>query len=77
MGDGTLPLESFKGYLIQDYLYLVSLCYRFVHGRAAADGAYQIHFARANALASYKASSIKDIAAVSLFAGGSTLGPGS
>lgn len=23
MGDGTLPLESFKGYLIQDYLYLV------------------------------------------------------
>lgn len=25
MGNGTLPLESFKGYLIQDYLYLVSL----------------------------------------------------
>ena len=24
MGDGTLPLESFKGYLVQDYLYLVS-----------------------------------------------------
>lgn len=24
MGDGTLPVESFKGYLIQDYLYLVS-----------------------------------------------------
>lgn len=24
MGNGTLPLESFKGYLIQDYLYLVS-----------------------------------------------------
>ena len=24
MGDGTLPLESFKGYLIQDYIYLVS-----------------------------------------------------
>ena len=23
MGDGTLPLESFKGYIIQDYLYLV------------------------------------------------------
>ncbi|KAK4106941.1 hypothetical protein N658DRAFT_414120 [Parathielavia hyrcaniae] len=44
MGDGTLPIESFKGYLIQDYLYL-------------------IHFARANALASYKASSMKDIAA--------------
>ncbi|OIW34117.1 hypothetical protein CONLIGDRAFT_652470 [Coniochaeta ligniaria NRRL 30616] len=44
MGDGTLPLESFKGYLIQDYLYLV-------------------HFARANALASYKAKNIRDIAA--------------
>lgn len=25
MGDGTLPLESFKGYIIQDYLYLVGL----------------------------------------------------
>lgn len=23
MGDGTLPLESFKGYLMQDYVYLV------------------------------------------------------
>lgn len=45
MGDGTLPLESFKGYLIQDYLYLV-------------------HFARANALASYKAKNIRDIEAV-------------
>ncbi|KAK3301655.1 Ribokinase-like protein [Chaetomium strumarium] len=44
MGDGTLPIESFKGYLIQDYLYLT-------------------HFARANALASYKAGTMKDIAA--------------
>ncbi|KAL2136346.1 hypothetical protein VTI74DRAFT_4178 [Chaetomium olivicolor] len=44
MGDGTLPVESFKGYLIQDYLYL-------------------IQFARANALASYKAKSMKDISA--------------
>ncbi|KXH28904.1 phosphomethylpyrimidine kinase [Colletotrichum simmondsii] len=44
MGDGTLPMESFKQYLIQDYLYLV-------------------HFARANALASYKAKSIADISA--------------
>lgn len=25
LGDGTLPLERFKEYLIQDYLYLVSL----------------------------------------------------
>lgn len=47
MGDGKLPLDSFKGYLVQDYLYLV-------------------HFARANALASYKAKNIADIAAVSL-----------
>lgn len=23
LGDGKLPLESFKGYIIQDYLYLV------------------------------------------------------
>lgn len=23
MGDGTLPKESFKGYLMQDYVYLV------------------------------------------------------
>ncbi|KAK1835127.1 thiamine biosynthesis protein [Podospora conica] len=44
MGDATLPLESFKGYLIQDYLYLV-------------------HFARANALASYKAKTLQDITA--------------
>ena len=46
LGNGELPLESFKGYLIQDYLYL-------------------IHFARANALASYKAKNREDIAAVS------------
>ncbi|OLN82720.1 ATP-dependent RNA helicase dbp2 [Colletotrichum chlorophyti] len=44
MGDGTLPIDSFKKYLIQDYLYLV-------------------HFARANALASYKAKNIADITA--------------
>lgn len=24
MGDGTLPVERFKEYLVQDYLYLVS-----------------------------------------------------
>lgn len=45
LGNGELPLESFKGYLIQDYLFLV-------------------HFARANALASYKAKTMEDIAAV-------------
>ncbi|KAI0200485.1 Rapamycin-insensitive companion of mTOR, N-term-domain-containing protein [Astrocystis sublimbata] len=44
MGNGELPLESFKGYLVQDYLYLV-------------------HFARANALASYKSKNMQDIAA--------------
>ncbi|KAI1355737.1 Phosphomethylpyrimidine kinase-domain-containing protein [Xylaria sp. FL0043] len=44
LGNGELPVESFKKYLIQDYLYLV-------------------HFARANALASYKAKNIQDIAA--------------
>ncbi|GAW22403.1 hypothetical protein ANO14919_119400 [Xylariales sp. No.14919] len=44
LGNGELPLESFRKYLIQDYLYLV-------------------HFARANALASYKAKNIRDIAA--------------
>jgi thiaminase (transcriptional activator TenA) len=36
LGDGTLPAESFKHYLVQDYLFL-------------------IHYARAWALASYKA----------------------
>lgn len=45
LGNGKLPLESFKKYLIQDYLYLV-------------------HFARANALASYKGKNMQDIAAV-------------
>ncbi|KAI0971808.1 Rapamycin-insensitive companion of mTOR, N-term-domain-containing protein [Xylaria arbuscula] len=44
LGNGELPLDSFKKYLVQDYLYLV-------------------HFARANALASYKAKNIQDIAA--------------
>lgn len=24
MGNATLPIESFKGYIVQDYLYLVS-----------------------------------------------------
>jgi thiaminase len=28
MGDGTLPVENFKYYLIQDYLFLVS-CYAY------------------------------------------------
>ncbi|KAI9934694.1 hypothetical protein AWENTII_005785 [Aspergillus wentii] len=44
LGNGTLPLERFKEYLVQDYLYLV-------------------HFARSNALASYKAKSMESISA--------------
>ncbi|OQO07806.1 hypothetical protein B0A48_06597 [Cryoendolithus antarcticus] len=44
LGDGTLSEDSFKHYMIQDYLYL-------------------IHFARANALAGYKAKDLDDIAA--------------
>ncbi|TAQ83709.1 hypothetical protein B7494_g7965 [Chlorociboria aeruginascens] len=44
LADGSLPIESFKYYLVQDYLYLVQ-------------------FARANALAAYKAKTIQDIAA--------------
>jgi hypothetical protein len=50
LADGTLPVEVFKYYLVQDYLYL-------------------IQFARANALAGYKAKTIEDISAVSLSAG--------
>ncbi|VUC34157.1 unnamed protein product [Clonostachys rosea] len=35
MGDGTLPLESFKGYMVQDYLYLIQF------SRANALSAYK------------------------------------
>ncbi|OCL03727.1 hypothetical protein AOQ84DRAFT_400479 [Glonium stellatum] len=42
LADGTLPLKTFRHYLIQDYLFL-------------------IHFARANALAAYKAKSLENI----------------
>ena len=44
IGDGTLPQEKFKHYLIQDYLFL-------------------IHFARAYALAVYKADNLADMRA--------------
>ncbi|KFY23743.1 hypothetical protein V493_05665 [Pseudogymnoascus sp. VKM F-4281 (FW-2241)] len=43
IADGTLPVESFKNYLIQDYLYLVQ-------------------YARATALAGYKARTLDEIA---------------
>ncbi|KAJ4377420.1 ATP-dependent RNA helicase dbp2 [Neocucurbitaria cava] len=42
MADGSLPIDNFKYYMIQDYLFL-------------------IQFARANALAAYKSSSLPDI----------------
>ena len=44
MGDGTLPQECFRHYLIQDYLFL-------------------IHFARAYALAAFKADNLADMRA--------------
>lgn len=44
LGEGTLEVERFRHYMIQDYLYLV-------------------HFARANALAAYKAKNMEEIAA--------------
>ena len=47
MGDGSLPRETFKYYMIQDYMYLV-------------------HFARAHALAGFKAKNMEDVARVSL-----------
>ncbi|KAM0431048.1 hypothetical protein ACHAPT_005686 [Fusarium lateritium] len=36
IGDGTLPLESFKGYIVQDYLYLIHF------SRANALAAYKV-----------------------------------
>lgn len=44
LGDGTLPVDCFKFYMIQDYLYLTQ-------------------FARANALASYKAQDLDGVTA--------------
>lgn len=62
LGDGSLPLDSFKGYIIQDYLYLVRhpvLLFVFVSVLTK-----QIHFSRANALAAYKSTNMTDIARV-------------
>lgn len=47
MGDGTLHVNAFREYLIQDYLYLVQ-------------------YARAHALASYKAKNLQEIGLVSV-----------
>lgn len=64
MGNGTLPLESFKGYLVQDYLYLVSLARCVLLPEDVNRVLAQIHFARANALAAYKSKNMANIAAV-------------
>lgn len=61
LADGTLPMESFKYYLIQDYLYLVRNSPPTLMEVADTK---QVQFARANALASYKAKTMDDIAAV-------------
>lgn len=37
MGDGTLPVDRFKFYMVQDYLYLVSFMHR-VMGTLLTDG---------------------------------------
>lgn len=66
IANGSLPEARFKHYLVQDYLYLVWLF------TALSTGALikfpmnsQVHFARSNALASYKGKSMESIAAVS------------
>ncbi|KAI5356944.1 putative thiaminase-2/PQQC, pyridoxamine kinase/Phosphomethylpyrimidine kinase, thiaminase II [Septoria linicola] len=50
LGDGTLEIERYKFYMVQDYLYL-------------------IQFARANALAGYKAKTLDDVAASAAIVG--------
>lgn len=66
LGDGSLPLSNFKDYLVQDYLYLVSLqifdCVSMLC--IITYMSTQVHFARSNALASYKARTMQSIAAV-------------
>lgn len=59
---GTLDLEHFKRYLIQDYLFLVSTETSL---RLQCLIPPQIQFSRANALAAYKASNFSDIKRVS------------
>lgn len=59
MGDGSLPVENYKYYLIQDYLFLVR------QNRESESEemliAEQVQFARATALGAYKSSSLTDI----------------
>lgn len=58
MGDGTLPVEKFMYYMVQDYLFLV---WREFHVSLFSLMYRQIQFARANALSAYKSSSLVDI----------------
>lgn len=62
LADGSLPVHAFKYYLIQDYLFLVGSLIAQALGVVLTS---QIQFARANALASYKAKTMEDIVAVS------------
>lgn len=68
LGDGSLPLASFKSYLVQDYLYLVRQPREDIpRMHPLSNSPYllqKIHFARANALAGYKAANMQDISAV-------------
>ena len=61
LADGTLPVSAFKYYLVQDYLFLVSILSNVSGYRLT----FKIQFARANALAAYKAKTMEDIVAAS------------
>jgi thiaminase len=54
-------VESFKHYLVQDYLFLVRVFLESTLRKLT----FQVQFARAHALAAYKTKSIDDIATVS------------
>lgn len=62
LGDGSLSLDAYKRYMIQDYLYLVSTLLQASHRHRLT--MLQIHFARANALAGYKVKNADEIATV-------------
>lgn len=66
LGKGTLPLENFKWYLVQDYLYLVcepppKIIVLTISNTYPKP---KVHFARSNALAAYKSADMDSIAAV-------------
>lgn len=69
MANGTLPVENFKQYLVQDYLYLVRCIVVKVITSCLLTRPYQVHFARSNALAAYKAKTMASISAVGLYTG--------